>query len=85
MPTRHRGVIVGVLGILIAYDHHIADTLEHRAAQRSFAVIPRFFGTTRLPVIIARLSRGILRAVPLERMLLARAARGRERLPSEPR
>ena len=83
-PVNIAGVLV-IVRILIAYGRHIADTLEHRAAQRSFAVIAQFFGTTRLPDIIARLARGIMRAVALERMLMARAARGREIVPSEPR
>jgi hypothetical protein len=36
------------------------------------------FGTSKLATIIAHLDRGILRATALERMLLARAAAGRE-------
>ena len=43
------------------------------------------FGTARLPFILARLSRGILRATALERVLLARAARGRDLVVLQPR
>ena len=45
---------------------------------RTFSVIAQYFGTHRLSFILVRLARGILRAVALERVLLARAARGRD-------
>src|SRR5487761_2441822 len=72
------GDVLTLLHILLAYGRHLAATLEHRAAARGFSVIAQFFGTARVPAILARLSRGILRVMALERVLLARAARGRD-------
>ena len=70
--------VLTILQILLVYGRHLAATLEYRAAARGFSVIAQFFGTARLPVILARLSRGILRVMALQRVLLARAARGRD-------
>ena len=67
-----------ILHVLLGYGRHLAATLEHRAAARGFAVIARCFGTARIAVILAHLTRGIRRAVALERVLLARAAAGRD-------
>ena len=67
-----------IVRILLGYGRHLAQTLERRAAGRGFATIAQFFGTARLPVIQAQLARGLLRAVALEQVLLARAARGRD-------
>ena len=47
--------------------------------------IAQFFGTARVPAIRARLARGLLRAMALERVLLARAARGRDLVFYKPR
>src|SRR5487761_2632320 len=77
--------VLTLLHILLAYGRHLAATLEHRAAARGFSVIAQFFGTARVPAILARLSRGILRAMALERVLLARAARGRDLVFFQPR
>ena len=54
------------------------QTLEHRAVARGFATIARFFGTVALDTILAHILRGLMRAIALERMLLRRAARGRD-------
>ena len=67
-----------IVRILLGYGRHLANTLERRAAGRGFATIAQFFGTARLPAIQARLARGLLRAMALEQVLLARAARGRD-------
>src|SRR6185312_14159854 len=48
-------------------------------------VFAQFFGTARLPVIRARLARGILRIMALQRVLLSRAMRGRDTDFSGPR
>ena len=70
--------VLVIVRVLLAYGRHLAHTLEHRAARRTFSVIAQYFGTHRLSFILVRLARGILRAVALERVLLARAARGRD-------
>ncbi len=77
--------VLAIVQILLAYGRHLAATLEHRAAGPCFAVIAQFFGTARLPTIRARLARGLLRAQALQRVLLARAARGRDLVPLKPR
>ncbi|HET8997902.1 MAG TPA: hypothetical protein VFN42_14630, partial [Acetobacteraceae bacterium] len=59
--------------------------LEYRATERGFSVIAQYFGTTRVATLLARISRGILRAMALERVLLARAARGRDLVCFQPR
>ena len=77
--------VLTLLHILLSYGRHLAITLEHRAAARGFSVIAQFFGTARVPVILARLARGMLRAMALQRVLLARAARGRDLVYLPPR
>ncbi len=77
--------MLALVRVLLGYGLHLAETLEHRAAARGFAVIAQFFGTARLATIRARLVRGLLRAMALERVLLARAARGRDLVAYKPR
>ncbi len=84
MPQNIADLLV-ILRILLGYGLHLAETLEHRAAARGFAVIAQFFGTARIPAIRARLARGLLRAMALENVLLARAARGRDLVFYKPR
>ena len=77
--------MLALLYILLGYGRHLIATLEHRAAARGFSNIAQFFGTAHLPAILARLSRGMLRAQTLQRVLLARAARGRDLVFLQPR
>lgn len=70
--------LLHVVRILLGYGRHLAETVKDRAAAPSFTSIAACFGTADLAVIIAHLHRGILRAVALERVLLARAASGRD-------
>jgi hypothetical protein len=70
--------LLHVVRILLGYGRHLADTVRDRAAAPGFPAIAACFGTLDLSVIFARLRRGMLRAVALERVLLARAARGRD-------
>ena len=77
--------VLAILQTLLAYGRHLTATLEHRATNRGFSVIAQFFGTAAVPAILARLSRGILRTMALQRVLLARAARGRDLVVLSPR
>ncbi len=77
MPARIAEVL-DIAGILAAYGRHLADTIEHRALWRGFAAIAQFFGTASLAIILPRLQCGIMRAVALQRLLLARAGRRRD-------
>ena len=70
--------ILAVVSILATYSRHLAQTLEQRAVARGFATIARFFGINAFDTILAHLHRGLMRAIALERMLRARAARGRD-------
>ena len=77
--------VLAIIHVLLGYGLHLVETLERRAVVRGFANIAQFFGTARIPAIRARLARGLLRAMALERVLLARAARGRDLVPAQPR
>ena len=77
--------VLAILHILLVYGRHLALTLECRAVALGFSTIAQFFGTARLPVIRARLSRGLLRIQALQRVLLDRARRGRDLVVLQPR
>jgi hypothetical protein len=74
-----------VVRILLQYGRHLAATIEHRAAAPGFGLFAAVFGTAKLPVILAYLHRGILRATALESLLLKRAATGRDVAATLPR
>jgi hypothetical protein len=77
MPE-HIAFILHAVGILLGYGRHLLATVQHRATAPTFTTIAACFGTANLSTIIAHLNRGILRAAALERVLLARAATGRD-------
>jgi hypothetical protein len=64
--------------ILLGYGRHLVATVRERAAAPNFPAIAACFGTANLPTILAHLNRGLLRAVALEKLLLARAAAGQD-------
>src|SRR5579872_3790466 len=64
--------------ILLTYGRHLIETIGRRSTTPSFNAIAANFGTANLSTILAHLKRGILRAAALERVLLARAATGRD-------
>jgi hypothetical protein len=70
--------LLRVVRVLLGYGRHLADTVGDRAAAPGFAALAACFGTASLSVIQAHLQRGILRAVALQRVLLARAATGHD-------
>ncbi len=84
MPARI-AALLHTVRILLGYGRHLAETAEHRSASPGFNAVAACFGTSRLAAILAHLQRGILRATALERVLLARAARGRDLTDVEPR
>ncbi len=87
------GQVLSLVRTLIVYGKDLADTLRQHAAGPHvlpyFAFVATTFGTSDLALILARITRGLLRAAALEAMLSRRAARGRDlkptpiRLPSE--
>jgi len=64
--------------ILLGYGRHLAETAPQRSTSTDFNAVAACFGTGRLHTIMAHLQRGLLRAMALERVLLQRAARGRD-------
>ena len=74
----HIARLLYVIRILLEFGRHLAATMERRAAAPGFWLFSAVFGTTKLPVILAHLHRGILRAAALESLLLKRAAAGRD-------
>jgi hypothetical protein len=71
-------VLLHAVRVLLGYGRHLIDTVRPRAAAPDFAAVAANFGTANLSTILAYLNRGILRAAALERVLLARAATGRD-------
>lgn len=67
-----------VVRILLAYGRHLATILPVAAAWPAFAAIARFFPKAAASETHARIHRGILRALALERVLLDRARRDRD-------
>src|SRR5579863_10758425 len=78
-------VLLHAVGILLTYGRHLVDTVRQRATAPRFSAIAVCFGTANISTILAHLNRGILRAVALERVLLARAATGKDIDCVEPR
>ncbi len=79
-PTMPEGIaqLLRIVRVLLDFGRHLADTVRDRSAAPGFTAIAACFGTARLSVIHAHLQRGILRALALQRVLLARAAAGRD-------
>jgi hypothetical protein len=80
--------VLSVLHPLIAYGKNLADMLQRHAAAPHLLPFLEFlgisFGTRNLALILARITRGLLRAAALEARLRRRAARGLD-LQSAPR
>jgi len=70
--------LLHVVRVLLGHGRRLVETVPERAANVEFATLAAVFGTYTMPTILARLQRGLLRAMALERYLLARAAKGRE-------
>lgn len=66
--------------ILIAYGRHLVSILPVATIWPAYATVARFFQKAGPAETHARIHRGILRALALERVLLARAQRGRDLL-----
>ncbi len=77
MPARI-AAFLHTVRILLGFGRHLAETAKDRSASTDFNAVAVCFGTSRLCAILAHVQRGLLRAAALERVLLARAARGRD-------
>ena len=77
MPHR-LAALLHVVRVLLGHGRRLVEIVPERAARLEFAALAGVCGTYSLPTILARLQRGLLRAMALERYLLARAEKGRE-------
>jgi hypothetical protein len=69
------GHLLGLVRFLIGYGKQLATTLQQRTATTDLSGIIRNFGTIDIADIIARITRGLLRAAALETKLDQRLAR----------
>ena len=83
MPTCI-AAILSVVRVLLGYGKHLDQTLPNRTDHPRFPTLAAGFGTHDVRRILAHVQRGILRAMMLQRYLLARAAQGRDIEPTEP-
>ena len=70
--------LLKLVGVLIRYGRHLDDTIPQQAADPRFPTLAAGFGTHDVRRILAHVHRGILRAMMLQRFLLARAAQNRD-------
>ena len=75
--------ILSVVQTLLGYGKHLDRTLPDQTSHPRFPTLAAGFGTHDIRRILAHVQRGILRAMMLERFLLARAAQGRDIEPTE--
>ena len=76
--------ILDVVRALLGYGKHLDVTLPDRVSDPRFPALAAGFGTHDLRRILSHVQRGILRAMMLQRFLLARAAQGRDIEPTPP-
>ncbi len=67
--------LLGLVRALLDFGRHLADTLYQRTADTDLSEIIRHFGTRNIAIIIARITRGLLRATALETRLAGRRDR----------
>jgi hypothetical protein len=73
-PSR-TGRLLGLVRALIDYGRQLAGTLQQRTSATSLADVTRNFGTIDSGEILARITRGLLRAAALETRLASRLVR----------
>ena len=69
------GRLLGLVRALIDYGRQLAGTLQQRTSATNLADVTRNFGTIDIGEILARITRGLLRAAALETRLASRLAR----------
>lgn len=67
-----------VVRVLAAYGRLLAAVIPHRTLWPAFRTVARYLPSNGLSDTLTRIHRGIMRAIALERLLLKRAARGRD-------
>jgi hypothetical protein len=73
-PSR-TGRLLNLVRALIDYGRQLAGTLQQRTSATNLADVTRNFGTIDIGEILARITRGLLRAAALETRLASRLAR----------
>jgi hypothetical protein len=73
-PSR-TGRLLGLVRALIDYGRQLATTLQQRTSATNLADVTMHFGTIDIGEILARITRGLLRAAALETRLTGRLAR----------
>ncbi len=77
--------LLQLVRILLGHGRRFVDTVTTKSDTPQFGSIAVVFGTYDLPVILARVQRGILRLLALDAYLCQRAKKGREIPFMEPR
>ena len=73
-PSR-TGRLLTIVRTLIAYGRHLAAALQQRTSATDLGDITRHFGTIDIGEIVARITRGLLRAAALEARLISHPIR----------
>ena len=76
--------LLHVVRKLLGYGRGLEENIQRHAAHPRFPTLAAGFGTHDVRRILLHIQRGILRAMMLERFLLARAAEGRDLDPVQP-
>jgi hypothetical protein len=76
--------LLKIVRVLLRYGRQLDDALPAKAAHPHFPALAAGFGTDDVRRILGHVQRGILRAMMLERFLLARAAQNRDIAPTQP-
>src|ERR1700681_236304 len=69
------GRLLTLVRTLIAYGRHLAAALQQRTSATDLADITRHFGIADIGEILARITRGLLRAAALEARLISHPIR----------
>ena len=73
--SRYTWHLIGLVRRLIDYGKQLAGALQQRSPATNLAEASRGFGTIDIALILAHITRGLLRAVALEARLIDRAGR----------
>ena len=76
--------LLNVVRVLLGYGRQLDKNIPDHATHPRFSTLAAGFGTHDVRRILGHIQRGILRAMMLERFLLARAAQGRDIEPEQP-
>ena len=76
--------LLHVVRKLLGYGRNLDDNIQRHAVHPRFPALAAGFGTHDVRRILLHIQRGILKAMMLERFLLARAAEGRDIDPKQP-